>query len=233
VDDAGVVRVPVLVCGRIGIMTSKDQAQTWSWTDVGASPFVGSVPVPQPDSPPLDTFFNGLISNILDEDSEGNLYLTWVNRTVQLAVSIDHGKTWRVRSVSPPGLRANYPSVAANRGGEIALSYMATPATGIEGEGHVWKAWMAHSANANAARPVFSGGVISEKPVFVTSGGSACCHGSSEEDSVIMTEMTGVAFAPDGAAWAGFVRFDQAGDGRAELIAGELRLPGRTRSPVA
>jgi hypothetical protein len=208
-------------------MTSHDQAQTWTWTDVGASPFVGSVPIPDPDSPPLDTFFNGLISNVLDEDSAGNLYLTWVNRVVQLAVSTDHGKTWRVRSVSPPGLRANYPAVAANRAGEVALSYMATSATGATADGQEWKAWMSYSADADRPQPVFSSGAISKVPVYITSHGSACCHGPSNEDSVIMTEMTGVVFAPDGRAWAGFVRFDQAGDGRAELLAGELQLPPR------
>jgi hypothetical protein len=229
VDAAGVVRVPATACGRIGIMTSRDEARTWSWTDVGPTPFVGPAPSPDLDSPPLDNFFNGIIPNVLDEDSEGTLYLTWVNRVVQLAVSTDGGTSWEVRSVSPPGLRAQFPAVAANRAGEVALSYMATSGTGLNGAGHEWKAWMSYSTDADSPRPVFSSGAISEEPMYITPDRpQSCCFGSSDEDGVIFAEMTGVQFAPDGAVWAGFARFDQAGDGRAELVAGELRLPGRT-----
>jgi hypothetical protein len=231
VDADGIVRVPATACGRIGIMTSSDEARTWSWTDVGPMPFVGPAPSPDLDSPPLDNFFSGIIANVLEQDSKGNLYLTWVSPAVELAVSRDRGKTWRVRSVSPPGLRAHFPAVAANRAGEVALSYMATSGTGLNGAGQEWKAWMSYSTDASSSRPVFSSGVISDRPMYITPDRpQSCCFGTSNEDGVIFAEMTGIAFAPDGAVWAGFARFDQAGDGRAELIAGELRLPPR-RTP--
>jgi hypothetical protein len=232
VDAAGVVRVPLTTCGRIGIMTSEDHAKTWRWTDVGhaaSNAGTASKVLTEPGTPPVDNFLNGLISNVLDEDTDGNLYLTWVDRVVQLAVSKDGGKTWKVRAVSPPSLRAQLPSLDARRAGEVALSYVATADPGGTDVSHRWKAWMSYSADASASRPVFSSGAISPRTVFTDGPGKPCCFGRSDSDGAIFGEYTGVEFAPDGAAWAGFLRF--AADGStAELVSGELRLPSRARS---
>jgi hypothetical protein len=164
-------------------------------------------------------------SENLAVDARDNLYFAYLaDGGVRLSLSRDGGLTWRrLGFVSSPAIRrAIVVSVTARRRGELALSYYGTADTGdaLGATGMNWRAWLTHTRNALARRPVFASAPTSpaDKPTM-----SAAMYGCCTTEQTFL-EYTGVQFTGRRRVRGAFTRWT--GKHLPELVLAKLRLRG-------
>jgi hypothetical protein len=221
----GIVVVPLTVCGRPMVVRSSDEGRTWTAVDTGD------------DSLGLDDILagdEGLVLGVTDHvwsenlavDDHDNLFFAYIAEGgVRLATSRDGGRSWRLAGfVSPPPIRhAIVASVAARGRGQIALTYYGTPDEGDEfgASGMNWRAWMAYSRDALAARPVFQSAPTSpaSAPTMSAAMPGCCTVGQT------FLEYTGVQFTRPREVSGAFTRWT--GGELPDLVFAQLRIRPR------
>ncbi len=218
----GVVVVPLTVCGEPMVVRSRDEGVTWSAVSTGD------------DSLGLDDIVagdEGLVLGISDHvwseslavDAHDNLFFAYLaDGGVRVASSLDGGRSWRLAGfVSAPAIRrAIVVSVTARGRGEIALTYYGTADQGdpFGASGMNWRAWMTHSPNALAARPVFRSAATSpESAPTMGEEMYGCC---TTEQTFL--EYTGVRFTGRREVRGAFTRWT--GKHLPELTLAKMRL---------
>src|SRR4051795_3903301 len=181
----GTVYLP-LNCGAAGIMVaiSHDEASSWSYVSV-----------------PLGDAGNGAGATAgvsMAVDDAGTLYVVWPgsDKHVRLAVSRDHGATWKGPLMAgPPGvtLGAPNPQVAARAPGHIAIgSY------GSTSDPNRLNGYLTESFDADTADPLFYTATVNDPadPLsFPTDGGS-----------LPRNDYLGVTIGPDETPWVALVK---------------------------
>jgi hypothetical protein len=219
----GTVVVPLTVCGVPMVVRSTDRGVTWTAVSTGD------------DSLGLDdiaTGNEGLVLGITDHvwsenlalDAHGNLFFAYLaDGGVRMSTSRDGGRTWRkLGFVSSPAIRrAIVVSVDARRRGELALSYYGTADKGdpFGATGLNWRAWLTHTRNALARRPVFASAPTSPagKPTMDASMPGCCTTFQT------FLEYTGVQFTGPRRVRGAFTRWT--GRHLPELVLARFRLP--------
>jgi hypothetical protein len=221
----GDVVVPLTVCGYPAVVRSSDMGKTWTGVATGGR------------SLGLEDILagrEGLVLGVTDHvwsenlaiDARDNLYFAYIRDGVHLTVSRDGGRTWRhLGIVTPPGLvHAIVVSVTTGAGGEVALSYYATPDQGdaLGARDMNWRAWMTYSLDALASTPVFHSAPTSPEsaPTMGAAMYGCCTTGQT------FLEYTGVKFVSPTQIRGAFTRWT--GKHLPELVLAKLRLPDRT-----
>jgi hypothetical protein len=131
-------------------------------------------------------------------DERGNLYSVHLDGShLDLRISRDRGLSWTAPlDMTAPGVTAVSQWFVAQRGSEVAVSYLATTgsATGLDG-------YLTTTRNALAAAPLFWSTTINPP-------GHPMYNGSPAE---ARDDFIGVDIAPDGTPWASF--FTSCGQG--------------------
>jgi hypothetical protein len=226
----GDVVVPLTVCGYPAVVRSSDEGKTWTGIATGGQS-VGLEDVLAGREGFVLAVTDHVWSENLAIDDHDNLWFAYIRDGVHLMVSRDGGRSWRqLGLVTPPGIvHAIVVSVTARGGGEVALSYYATPDKGdaLGARGMNWRAWMTYSPNALAAKPKFHSAPTS--PASAPAMG-ADMYGCCTTDQTFL-EYTGVKFVSPTGVRGAFTRWT--GKHLPELVLAKMRLPGRpTRRPT-
>jgi hypothetical protein len=180
------------------LVMSEDEGDSWSITQIPDTA-LGTTPN-----------INFLASNVAT-DSEGNLYVVWVDDRdllPYLVISRDRGKTWLPRMmVGAPEVKvATNINVAAREPGYVAINYYGSPQADSTGDGYFnrdgrpYNAYITVSTDVFAERPVFWSASINDpdEPTLTTG------------INVLVSEYLGPpVFGPDGSIWAGFLVEDK------------------------
>ena len=158
-------------------------------------------------------------------DERGNLYSVHLDGThLNLRISRDGGRSWApALDMTAPGVTSINEWFVAQRGGEVAVSYLATTgsATGLDG-------YVTVTRDALAAVPLFWSATVNAPGHPLYNGSPAMAR----------DDFIGVDIAPDGTPWASFFTScgsgdtspgcaGQAGDPQAAgAVAGRLAFPG-------
>lgn len=188
----GTVYLPKDVCGRPQLYISKNDGTTW--TPAAVSMTVGHGGGPDP---------------AVAVDKAGNVYFVWVDTDfkVRMAVSTNGGTRWGpAHVVSPPGVTANLPTVAALGVGKVAISYAGSEnlpsgyaSTPDQVKASTWNAYLAVTVDGTAATPTvqtFRANPLSD-PLVRGACGPGRCPG--------MVDFIDVQIGPDGTPYAALV----------------------------
>ncbi|HEX2022866.1 MAG TPA: sialidase family protein [Candidatus Thermoplasmatota archaeon] len=187
----GTVYLPKVQCGKAIVSVSRDDGTTWeSVTVTDVEPQASADPAVAVDDA-------GNVYYLL-EDVQGALWLT---------TSVDAGRTWSTAvRVTPPGLTAHIPAIAAGAAGRIAIAFPGTTSLSAgydspdkEQDKAVWGAYIAVSVDALSPTPLFQIARVNEANDTLVSGrcGPGRCPG--------FLDFIDVVIGPDGRPYAAFV----------------------------
>jgi hypothetical protein len=157
VDPEGRVILPKGHCGYPYVSVSSDGGDTW--TQVQVSDKESGTPVV-----PVLRYAGTFAHTSVASDAAGNLYYVWPDDQMRpwLSISRDHGMTWEEPLlVAPPGVsETNFPTVDAGDEGNVAITFVGSPAEspGALGGGdsaRPWNYYVLASTNALDAEPLF------------------------------------------------------------------------------
>lgn len=187
----------------VTLVMSEDEGDSWRVTQIPDTA-LGTTPN-----------INFLASNVAT-DSEGNLYVVWVDdrdTLPYLVISRDRGKTWLPRMmVGAPEVKvATNINVAAREPGYVAINYYGSPQSESTGDGYAirdgrpYNAYITVTTNVFVERPVFWSATINDPETPTLSTGI----------NLLVSEYIGPPiFGPDGSIWAGFLVEDKGLVGR-------------------
>jgi len=214
-DSKGRVFLPKGHCSFPWLAISEDGATTWRQVQVNR--YIGAA----------DT------QTAVAVDRDDNLYVAWFDpsdRLPYLSTSTDHGLTWSVPlMIAPPGVHeVNFPTIVAGDRGRIAVTFPGSTSRNRADQRRPWSFYVAVSANALDAAPVFiwATGNDPADPIHRGDCGPGRCAGMFDFLDIVSSPV-------DGAVWATATDTCQgtcvSGDGAADAMAGvavrELRGP--------
>ena len=219
----GVVVLPLTVCGEPMVLRSGDEGESWKAFSTGDRS-LGLEEIVSGNEGLVLGITDHVWSENLAVDDRGNLFFAYLaDGGVRLATSRDGGRSWRLLGLvsSPRIRRAIVVSIAARGRGEIAMSYYGTPDEGdpVGASGMNWRAWMTHSDDALAGKPVFHTAATSPKSApTMDEKMPGCC---TTEQTFL--EYTGVQFTGPREIRGAFTRWT--GKHLPELVLAKLSLP--------
>lgn len=187
----GTIYLPRTGCSNAVVFVSKNDGVSWQ-SHVISTPLIP--PIGGPDS-------------TVAVDDDGNAYSAYIDMKggVRLSKSTNGGATWSAPIlVSPPGVTANLPALAAGSAGRVVVAYVGTTglANGYQSSATsatTWDAYLTVSTNALDAAPTFDSVIANPpgNPIVRGSCGPGRCPGQ--------VDFIDVTITPAGAPFAAFV----------------------------
>ncbi len=212
----GKVYMVLNACGKLQISTTSDDGDHWSIIDVPVATMRGWFThngvngyispwnagfAPRPGQFMWSSYgpigMAQILSQNLVSDSQGNLYLDWVDASdnnLHYSVSRDRGATWsKPVVIAMPGVvSATMPAIAVREPGHVAVVYWGTRDSDTATS--TWDGFVADTHDGLDANPTWTSTQLDQASPTMPNG-----IGEPIEEA-------GIDFAPDGSVWAAFTK---------------------------